>query len=192
MDALRLIEDLVNTRFVDAGTDELGSPAALAGWLRERGIDAPASLTAADLERVLVVREGLRAVAARNNAGEHAGVDDVPDAVPPDALERLAALAPELALVLDVAADPPTLVPRADAGAVDAFLARLLGAVAEAVADGSWKRMKACGQPGCRWAYHDSSRNTSRAWCDMTTCGNRAKARAFRERQHGRGVTSTP
>ena len=97
--------------------------------------------------------------------------------------ERLAALAPELALVLDVTADPPALVPTPGAGAVDAFLARLLGAVAVAVADGSWRRMKACGQPGCRWAYHDSSRNTSRAWCDMTTCGNRAKARAFRERQ---------
>lgn len=180
-DGLQLVEDLVNTRFVDAGTDELGSPEALAAWLAERGVAA--TVRPADLERVLVVREGLRAVAARNNAGEHAGVDDVPDAVPADALERLAALAPELALVLDVAADPPALVPPPGAGAVDAFLARLLAAVAVAVADGRWKRMKACGQPGCRWAYHDGSRNSSRAWCDMATCGNRAKARAFRERK---------
>jgi predicted RNA-binding Zn ribbon-like protein len=184
VDDLQLIEDLVNTRFVDAGTDELGSVDELASWLQARHeLPKGARLTATDLERVVVVREGLRAVIARNNAGEHAGVDAVPDAVLPGALERLAAVAPELSLVLDVAADPPALVPRPGAGAVDAVLARLLAAVAVAVADGRWKRMKACGQPGCRWAYFDSSRNTSRSWCDMTTCGNRAKARAFRERQ---------
>jgi predicted RNA-binding Zn ribbon-like protein len=179
-DDLQLIEDLVNTRFVEAGTDDLGSPESLASWLTERGVNA--AVTRADLDRVLVVREGLRAVIARNNAGEHAGVDDVADAVPVDALARLAEVAPELALVLDVTTDPPSLRPRPGASAVDALLARLLGTVAIAVADGRWKRMKACGQPGCRWAYYDSSRNTSRSWCDMTTCGNRAKARAFRER----------
>ena len=181
MDELQLIEDLVNTHFVDAGTDDLGSSEALATWLGDRGVTA--TVTAADLERTLVVREGLRAVIARNNAGEHAGVDDVPDVVRPGALDRLAAIAPELALVLDVAVDPPALGPRPGASAVDALLARLLAAVATAVADGRWRRMKACGQPGCRWAYYDGSRNTSRAWCDMTTCGNRAKARAFRERK---------
>ena len=183
-DDLQLIEDLVNTRFVDAGTDDLGTSEALAAWLQERGeLAADATVTGADLSRVLVVREGLRAVIVRNNAGEHAGVDDVTDAVPADALARLAEVAPELALVLDVTTDPPLLRPRPGASAVDALLARLLAAVAVAIADGRWKRMKACGQPGCRWAYYDSSRNTSRAWCDMTTCGNRAKARAFRERQ---------
>lgn len=183
-DHLQLIEDLVNTRFVDAGTDELGSPAELAVWLEARALlPAAAVVTDDDLDRVLVVREGLRAVIARNNAGDHAGVDDVPDAVPPGASERLAALAPELALVLDVTTDPPSLGPRPGATPVDALLARLLAAVAAAVADGRWKRMKACGQPGCRWAYYDNSRNTSRSWCDMATCGNRAKARAFRERR---------
>lgn len=184
MRELQLLEDLVNTRFVDAGTDDLDSPEQLTAWLHERDLlPTDARTTAGDLERVLVVREGLRAVIARNNAGEHAGVDDVVDAVLPDALERLEAIAPELSLVVDVSADPPALAPRHDARPIDALLARLLGAVAVAVADGSWKRMKACGQPGCRWAYFDSSRNTSRSWCDMTTCGNRAKARAFRERQ---------
>lgn len=179
-DVLQLIEDLVNTRRLYNDTDEIGSVGALGAWLAER--DVAAALDAADLERVLVVREGLRAVIARNNAGEHAGVDDVADAVLPDAHDRLAALAPELALVLDVAADPPVLRPRPGSSAVDGFLAGLLAGVATAVADGRWKRMKACGQPGCRWAYYDSSRNTSRSWCDMTTCGNRAKARAFRDR----------
>ena len=54
-----------------------------------------------------------------------------------------------------------------------------------AVADGSWSRLKACRSETCRWAFFDAARNRSRAWCDMAVCGNRAKARAYR-RRHGR------
>lgn len=35
-------------------------------------------------------------------------------------------------------------------------------------------RVKIC--PNCHWLYLDESRNRSRRWCDMTVCGNRAKA----------------
>jgi predicted RNA-binding Zn ribbon-like protein len=35
-------------------------------------------------------------------------------------------------------------------------------------------RIKIC--PNCHWLYFDESRNRSRRWCDMTVCGNRAKA----------------
>ena len=71
MHDLQLLEDLVNTRFADGGTDDLTSPAALAAWLAERGVDA--RVTGRDLDRVLVVREGLRAVLVANNDGQHAG-----------------------------------------------------------------------------------------------------------------------
>jgi flagellar biosynthesis GTPase FlhF len=30
--------------------------------------------------------------------------------------------------------------------------------------------------PDCRWVFSDSSRSGRRKWCDMNTCGNRAKA----------------
>jgi predicted RNA-binding Zn ribbon-like protein len=30
---------------------------------------------------------------------------------------------------------------------------------------------------GCDWLFIDTSRSRRRRWCDMTTCGNRAKAR---------------
>lgn len=36
-------------------------------------------------------------------------------------------------------------------------------------------RLKCC--PNCHWLFVDRSRNASRVWCDMLTCGNRAKAR---------------
>ncbi len=34
-----------------------------------------------------------------------------------------------------------------------------------------------CEAPDCEWLFLDHSRNRSRRWCDMTSCGNRQKAR---------------
>jgi len=48
--------------------------------------------------------------------------------------------------------------------------------------DGSWQRLKACRSDTCRWAFVDHARNRSRQWCSMSVCGNREKARVFRER----------
>ena len=36
---------------------------------------------------------------------------------------------------------------------------------------------------GCGWLFLDTSRSGTRRWCDMRTCGNRAKVRAHYERQ---------
>jgi hypothetical protein len=62
----------------------------------------------------------------------------------------------------------------------DDVLGELLAIVAQAQADGTWRRMKAC--PSCGWAFYDRSRNRSRTWCTMASCGNRAKARSYRAR----------
>jgi predicted RNA-binding Zn ribbon-like protein len=67
-------------------------------------------------------------------------------------------------------------------GGVRGALGVVLGAAGEAMADGSWRRAKACRSETCRWAFVDRSRNQSRQWCSMSVCGNRAKARAFRKR----------
>src|SRR6202051_3331596 len=37
--------------------------------------------------------------------------------------------------------------------------------------------IKDCGDPTCRWLFLDVSKNHTRRWCDMKTCGNRMKAR---------------
>lgn len=61
-------------------------------------------------------------------------------------------------------------------------LARVLAAVAQTTADGSFARLKACRSDTCQWAFVDEARNRSRQWCDMAVCGNRAKARRYRDR----------
>jgi len=38
---------------------------------------------------------------------------------------------------------------------------------------------------GCGWLFLDTSRSNNRRWCDMRTCGNRAKARAHYSRTGG-------
>jgi predicted RNA-binding Zn ribbon-like protein len=42
--------------------------------------------------------------------------------------------------------------------------------------------IKDCGDPTCRWLFLDVSKNHTRRWCDMKTCGNRMKARRYHER----------
>jgi len=37
--------------------------------------------------------------------------------------------------------------------------------------------VRECGSPTCSWLFVDRSRTGRRRWCDMKTCGNRAKAR---------------
>ncbi|WP_274627718.1 CGNR zinc finger domain-containing protein [Arvimicrobium flavum] len=44
-------------------------------------------------------------------------------------------------------------------------------------------RIKICGN--CGWLFLDSSRNSSRLWCDMAVCGNRQKARRHYKRHRG-------
>lgn len=46
------------------------------------------------------------------------------------------------------------------------------------------ERVRQCDADHCGWLFLDLSRNRSRRWCTMSTCGNRAKASRYRER-HG-------
>jgi CGNR zinc finger/Putative stress-induced transcription regulator len=58
----------------------------------------------------------------------------------------------------------------------------VLAAAARIAVRGEWDRFKICSADTCRWAFFDQSRNRSRTWCSMRVCGNREKARAWRER----------
>lgn len=44
------------------------------------------------------------------------------------------------------------------------------------------KNVRKCN--GCDWLFLDTSRGHRRRWCDMSTCGNRAKARRHYRRTH--------
>jgi predicted RNA-binding Zn ribbon-like protein len=66
-------------------------------------------------------------------------------------------------------------------------LERPLWAIGRAAADlltsRDLDRVKECASEACEWVFLDRSRNRSRRWCDMSDCGNRAKARRFQARK---------
>ncbi|HWI70705.1 MAG TPA: CGNR zinc finger domain-containing protein [Baekduia sp.] len=166
------------------GVDEWPDAAAYGRWLRARGFGGGAAAPSeADRERAIALREALRGLARRHH--------DDPGPPPPGS--------PELAVLDAIAArDGVTLRLRFadDGGAApfheaagdgpDSALALVLGVVAEAMADGTWSRLKACPGPHCGWVFYDGSRNRSRQWCSMQICGNRVKGREFRARQRSR------
>lgn len=46
-------------------------------------------------------------------------------------------------------------------------------------------RVRRCADPRCHRVFFDSTKNGQRRWCDMETCGNRAKAARHRARLAG-------
>ncbi len=66
------------------------------------------------------------------------------------------------------------------ADAPDAFLAPIVRSAIEMLTEANRARLKACGSETCRWVFYDATKNASRRWCDMASCGNREKARRFR------------
>lgn len=56
-------------------------------------------------------------------------------------------------------------------------------AAGELLASDQLAYVRACASETCRWLFLDTSKNHRRRWCDMTQCGNRAKAREFYARQ---------
>jgi predicted RNA-binding Zn ribbon-like protein len=47
-------------------------------------------------------------------------------------------------------------------------------------------RVRICASDNCAWLFLDTSKNRSRRWCDMDSCGNRAKARRHYSRKKER------
>jgi predicted RNA-binding Zn ribbon-like protein len=50
--------------------------------------------------------------------------------------------------------------------------------------------VKECGSDRCSWLFVDRSRTHRRRWCDMKSCGNRAKARRHYQKTRAQAVRS--
>jgi predicted RNA-binding Zn ribbon-like protein len=70
-----------------------------------------------------------------------------------------------------------------EAAGVRGAIGRILGTAFLAELDGRWERFRICHDPSCSTVFFDRSKNKSGKWCSMSSCGNRAKVRAFRARQ---------
>jgi predicted RNA-binding Zn ribbon-like protein len=170
---LERVRQFVNTREIGHVSDRIKDPPALATWLEQQGLAPPGlRVTRADVARASELREALRTMLVAHNGGAPA---------PADACRALDAAADRARLRLRFGDDGSTsLAP--EAGGVNGALGLLLATVHESIAHGTWSRLKTCRDHECEWAFYDHTKNRSGAWCNMQLCGNRAKARAFRER----------
>ena len=176
---LLLVQAFVDTLDQDLGTDIFAQPDQARAWLAEAGLripdpDRPDPGFTDDLRLAREVRESIRALIGRT-AGNELTADD---------LAPLELVLGQAQPRLDVTADGrarlgPTLPARTLA---DGLLGLML-IIRDAQADGSWDRLKLCGNPDCRWAFYDRSHSRRGAWCDMATCGNRLKNRNLRARR---------
>lgn len=65
---------------------------------------------------------------------------------------------------------------------IDNALALLAEPLVHEIVGGRPERFRTCDDEMCRWIFFDDSRTGRRRWCDMATCGNRAKAARHRAR----------
>jgi len=180
--------DFLNTLSIEDGApvEHFATGADAVAFLAGRGLAHEEALgaQAADagerawLERVRLTRSALRAL--WDAEVEHC----VPDAAAIGAVNAVLREAPRIELVLGEdccgvghrhTADDPT----------GEALARLVEPFVAAVAAATTGRLRVCANDDCRWAFEDTSRAGRRRWCDMTSCGNVAKARRYRARKKG-------
>ena len=170
--SMGLIQAFVNTADLEPGVEALGDPDALSAWLVARGLMASSQKAdEADLRHAIALREAIRGAIGANSGGSVYPVDMA---------------------TLNGAVSASRLMPRfgadgrarleAHAGGVEGALGRIVAAVFAAMNEEDWTRLKLCGSATCRWAFYDQSRNHSSRWCKMASCGNRQKAKRFRER----------
>jgi hypothetical protein len=68
----------------------------------------------------------------------------------------------------------------------EAFAAEAARGLVELLPDR--ERLRTCANQDCGWLFIDESRNQSRVWCAMGTCGSRAKMTRYRRRKRGGGT----
>ena len=88
------------------------------------------------------------------------------------------------------AADGVSLDHRHEGDPVSGALARLAEAIARELTQEDKERLRICANDECRWVFRDNSPAGRRKWCDMSSCGNRAKAARHRERQKQKAESS--
>jgi predicted RNA-binding Zn ribbon-like protein len=179
LDGGRLCLDFANTHSLRTG-EHLNTYADLLAFARQSGVITPDQqkrLQGASDEGVLRRAHALRSALFGIFSAVAAGRE------PPQAHMEVfnAALAGALSQA--------RLVPRGDefgwgwASLSPEFpLWEVVRSAADVLTSPDVRKVRECGAAECRWLFIDTSKNRSRQWCSMQSCGNREKARRHYER----------
>lgn len=166
--------------------DLIDSYADLVSWSRAAGVIAAGAAhqfeklakknprqAAAALRRARRLRETIYRIFAAISESSPPDQEDVQSlcASFADAGTRLAVLPGDDGIEMNWKLDPrdaPTI------------LAPIIFSAIELLLCGNLKRLKQC--KSCGWLFLDTSKSGRRRWCDMKTCGNRAKVTRFRRK----------
>ena len=171
--------EFLNTHELESGEliDQLREPSDAFTWFVDQDVLHPVesrSWTPADLDRVRTVRDALREVVdavTEDRRPAAAAIDLVNDALAAGAAPRL-----------ECDGVTVRIGHRHAASEVDDAVAALAAPIIGELASGRPDRFRTCANDTCRWTFYDASPAGRRRWCDMKTCGNRAKAARHRER----------
>ncbi len=156
-------DDWVRGSAPQDGAYYAGEEAAAEAARRIRALMGDTHAGSEDVALARDVRDGLLAMIERGEG--------------PDGLDALLGRLPVRLAVGD------RIEVRAQGGGPLAIVAEAVAAAMELQVTGAWARLRLCRGETCHWAFLDRSKNRSRVWCDMTSCGAKAKARAYRKRQ---------
>ncbi len=168
-----------------------------AAALQRRALEQPSGAAAALVE-TRRVRAALRALAERGRADQAGPSRELAKGVAKEVakeaaseLARASAL-DEINRVLGRAVGTRRVELLADGSYARSFVSvgdafgGLVIPVVESAVDslvrGELSRLRGCADRRCPRVFYDATRSRTRRWCDMTTCGNRAKAQRSRKR----------
>lgn len=175
-DLLRDFEALLTWLQQQAAVDE-----ERAAGIRRRAVLQPAA-AAATLVDARRVRAALRALAERGATTDRVREDAVIEinrVLGRSAGTRRLEAAPEGGYAR-------SFVPTGDAFA--GLMIPIVESAADALVFDELPRVRRCADPRCHRVFFDGTKNGLRRWCDMGTCGNRAKAARHRARVIGGGA----
>jgi predicted RNA-binding Zn ribbon-like protein len=181
--------DFLNTLTLEEGSwvDHLGTAEDALRWIADHQLihAEPANglldtyrrdrrRGARDLHRVRHVREALREVSdavVEARPADDEALAEVNRVLRHRPIPRLSSMPNGVAVGHGHESDP-----------LDDAFARLAEPLVREIATGRPDRLRVCDNDRCRWVFYDTSPTGRRRWCDMASCGNRAKAARHRAR----------
>jgi predicted RNA-binding Zn ribbon-like protein len=172
--------NFANTRYwrgsEPAATEQLTDAKALADWLAANAAMPRIGKKGGKLPQLdmlfddaLALRESIYRIFLNIGEGSTPAVRDLDvfNAALADTPRRLGVSARGGTYSWLVASPPPSL-----GGA----LAPVIWSAADLLTRATERRIRRCANDKCRWVFVDRSKGGTRRWCDMNSCGNRAKA----------------
>jgi predicted RNA-binding Zn ribbon-like protein len=177
--AEELCLNFANTRFwrgsEPAATEQLTTAKALGDWLAANAAMPPIrkDKRCADLDALFDSAIALREAIYRIFLGLGEG-----RAPPPGDLEVFNRALAETPQRLGISAHGGAYswVVAAPAVSLGGVLAPVIWSAADLLTHAGERRIRRCANDKCRWVFIDRSKGGTRRWCDMSSCGNRAKS----------------